>query len=165
MQRNPIKFRQYLFEPNGILGYLITIVTGCKYSHSAVGILYDDGSEDIYDASEKRGDFAREDDLDYLFKGFCKPTRKYVYYDFEGDATPVIESLEGKKYDWKGVFGWLFKSQDKSKFYCFEVNWLALEFFTKGSLDNVEYPDFLSGCTVEERCIQLNAEPTSSEFL
>lgn len=156
MLNRPVKFGVYLFEPNGFLGWLITLITGCKYSHSAVSVIFEDGQEVIYDASETRGDFNIADDDKYLFKGWCKPYRKYIYYEFDGDITPVIDSLRGKKYDWKGVLGWLFKSNDKSKFYCFEVNWLVFEYYENGTIDNVEYPEFLNGCTIEERCTELN---------
>lgn len=103
----------YLFKPASIIGRIITLVTGTKYSHSAVefkGVMYD--------TSESRATFGQSDiDLS---------KRKYVVYDFHGDLTLWKIEMSGKKYDWKGVFGWIFGAEDKHKFYCFESSWAAL---------------------------------------
>lgn len=104
----------YLFFPISWVGLIICLVTKSRFSHAAVEI---DGV--LYDSSETRAKFGKSEvDL---------RSRPHVVFEFEGDMTEWLASMEGKRYDWKGVMGWIFNKQDKNKFYCFETVWSALE--------------------------------------
>lgn len=128
----------YLFKPRGILGEIITLVTRCEYSHSAVEV---DGV--LYDASETRGEFGRSDP-DIFSGSWFRPRRKYVVVEFSGDMSPWLDFMAGAQYDWKGVLGWIFRANDITKFYCFEATWAALKF--AGITKTETMPDRLSGC-------------------
>jgi len=105
----------YLFYPNSLIGFIISLVTRSPFAHAAIeycGVLYD--------ASETRGNFARSTiDLSQ---------RAHLCLEFPGDlSTWVLEmTMPPKKYDWIGVLGWLFSANDRSKFHCFEAAWSAL---------------------------------------
>jgi len=125
----------YLIEPNSFIGYLITFITGSKYSHAAIAI-----NGILYDSSEKRGDFNVSDV--HLNK------RKYVCYELKGNLSEWLAMNIGREYDWVGVIGWLFKANDKTKFYCFEAIYSALMYLnivkeTKKSLSGDDLKDIL----------------------
>jgi uncharacterized protein YycO len=142
------KFRVYLFRPQGILGWIIALVTFCRYTHSAIEIVYEDGQCDIWDSNERRGEFGLADESILL--------RSHEVWEFEGDLTPWVEKFKGKKYDWAGVIGWIFKADSKSKFYCFESTWAGLMYYMGFDIDDLTYPDHLSGCTLKVLCQNLS---------
>lgn len=109
--RQPNKL--YLFYPTSLIGLIICLVTRSPYAHAAIemgGVLYD--------ASEHRGSFGRSD-IDVTKRG-------HIWIEFSGDLSPWLMRLTGSKYDWLGVFGWLWKRNRPGRFYCFEAAWQAL---------------------------------------
>lgn len=123
----------YLFYPDSLLGKIITFITKCPYSHSAVEV---DGV--LYDSSESRGDF----NISHI-----NPSdREHKVYEFEGDLSEWVLFMSNSVYDWKGVIGWLFNWNTVNKFYCFEASWMALHF---AGIVEGQQPSKLSGCALE----------------
>lgn len=103
-----------LYTPRSIWGELICLFTNSRFSHATIEI-----NGVMYDSSEKRGSF----DVSLI----DNKTREYTQYTIWcKDLSPWVKSMEGKKYDWVGVFGWIFGCNDRSKFYCFETIYSAL---------------------------------------
>lgn len=130
----------YLFGPQGITGLIITQVTGCPWSHSAI-----ETGGVIYDSSETRGNFGVASKN--IFRKTWLGKRKYVVYEFQGDLSEWIRDMSGTKYDWRGVLGWLFGLNCHKRFYCFEASWWALRHV--GILPTQPQPDRISGCDLE----------------
>lgn len=105
----------YLYKPNSFWGRVITFVTRSPYSHTAVEI-----NGIVYDSSETRGTFAQSD--------IIPQTREHDVFVFDGDLTVWLWTMKGKKYDWQGVWGYIFGINNKNKFYCFETSYSALMF-------------------------------------
>lgn len=103
----------YLFKPVSLFGRIISFVTRSPYSHSAVEI---DGV--IYDSSEKRGSFG--------IANINLSDRFHIEFEVEGDLSGWLKRMEGTQYDWVGIFGWFFKFNDYTRFYCFEATYEAL---------------------------------------
>lgn len=103
----------YLFYPNSLIGWIICLITRTPYAHTAISV-----NGVLWDSSESRGDFNRSTiDLS---------KRKHVAIRFKGDLTGWLEKMQGTKYDWLGVFGWLFRWNTPNKYFCFEASWEAL---------------------------------------
>jgi len=109
-----LKYELRLYKPNSIIGLIICIITGSKYSHSAVLI-----NGELWDSSESRGYFGKNTNLG---------NREYISFEFKGNLTLWLLKMKEVEYDWLGVVGWLFKANDKSKFYCFEASLSALRY-------------------------------------
>jgi hypothetical protein len=109
------KYKIHLLKPTTLIGYIISIATWSKYSHSIVEI-----NGVLYDSSETRGTF----DVSDLVLG----DRPYLTYEFRSKINLKRWAGKnlGKEYDWLGVFGWFFDANDKNKFYCFEATYAAL---------------------------------------
>jgi len=103
----------YLFYPNSFIGLLICLITRTPFAHTAISI---DGV--LWDSSESRGDF-NQSDIDLT-------KRKHIAIPFEGDLSDWLSKMYGTKYDWLGVFGWVFKWNTPNKYFCFEASWEAL---------------------------------------
>jgi len=90
---------------------VISIVTKENYSHAA--LLY---KGKLYDASEKRKSGAG-------FGGYLKDygSRGCEIYDIgKFNINQFLKHNKGVKYDWEGVFGWLFHKDNPRKLYCYE---------------------------------------------
>ncbi len=122
----------YLFYPSSLKGYFICLVTLSRFSHAAVEV-----RGVLYDSSESRGYFG-ESQID-------TSTRRYEVWELEGSLIRWRVSMRGKKYDWKGVIGWIFGAGSKNKFYCFETAWSALAVL--GHVPE-EIPNRVSGKTI-----------------
>lgn len=107
----------FMGSPRSLTGVLINLVTNCPYSHAAIEV---DGT--WYHASEKLGCFGVVD-----IESFSD--RRCVIYEFEGNLSDWVEIMNGKKYDWRGIFGWAMysvglnrmSSGNPKQFYCFEA--------------------------------------------
>ena len=111
-----VLFRQNYLNP---VSWLIRIVTGSHYTHAA--ILLDNG--DIYDASESRGSVAHNGTI-------SEKNREVIIFKINDTTENPLEHITpyiGREYDWKGIIGWLFRIQDKKRFYCFEFVWEILK--------------------------------------
>ena len=123
-----------LFKPEkwSLTGWLICLITRCSYSHAAV---YVDGLG-WFHSSETVGYF------DVLNRAeFAE--REALVFEFSGDLSGWLKLMKRTEYDWKGVLGWLFKADDKDRFYCFETAMNALSY---GGI--AHYNGQVSGCTV-----------------
>ncbi len=104
----------YLFYPNSVIGWIICLITRTPYAHTAISV-----GGVLWDSSESRGDFNRSEiDLS---------KRKHVAVPFAGDLSVWLKVMQGTKYDWLGVFGWVFKWNMPNKYFCFEASWEALK--------------------------------------
>lgn len=124
-----------LFKPEkwSLTGWIICLITQCPYSHAAV---YADGLG-WFHSSEKLGRF------DVLNRAeFAE--REVMVFEFEGDLSAWLRRMKHTQYDWTGVLGWLFKADDKKRFYCFETVLSALE-----ACGAASYNGRVSGCTVQ----------------
>lgn len=70
--------------------------------------------------------------------------RECVMFEFKGDLMPWLKRMKHVGYDWKGMLGWLFKADDKSRFYCFETALSALNECRIG-----EYTSPVNGCYIK----------------
>lgn len=112
-----MKNRIALFEwtPRSAMAWIILIATGCQFSHAAIEI-----NGTWHDASESRGTFSPAD-ITRLQGRPCQ------ICDFDGDLAEWLQTMRGKRYDYKGAIGWLLcrwlkrGCGDKHKFYCFEA--------------------------------------------
>lgn len=95
-------------------GFLIALATRCQFVHAAVCV---DG--EWWHSSEKLGCFGKVD-----IDGYAN--RDCAVFEFEGDLTEWLEQMKPTKYDWRGVFGWLLRLNNPTKFYCFEAAQSAL---------------------------------------
>ncbi|WP_287602726.1 hypothetical protein [Thiothrix sp.] len=114
------KIALFEFTPRSAVAWLILAVTGCPLTHAAVQV---DGV--WYDSSETRGTFDRAD-LSRLAGRPCQVC------EFDGNLSGWLRDMRGKRYDYRGVAGWLicrFTGRgcgDMNKFYCFESALSAL---------------------------------------
>lgn len=113
-----------LFEKDsGLVSKAIAHISGSDITHSAV--MY---SGAMYDSSEVRGEFSRANPKDHM--------QRKVYVHHIGASDPQLFhwllTNWGKKYDWKGIYGWvvyhMFKrwfktgrNNSKNRVYCHEV--------------------------------------------
>jgi len=99
----------------------------------------------MYHSSETEGSDFNEVPAD-VFKGPWGMRRAHTVLEFEGNLDNWLEEMYNTHFDWYGMVGWLFKAENKKKFYCFEAAWKALQ-----EADIVgEQPDFLTGCVIEK---------------
>lgn len=103
-----------LFYPTGLIGLLICLVTRSPYAHAAILV---DGV--LWDASEGRGNFAQSD-IDLA-------SRRHLAVPFIGDLSGWLQAMQGKRYDYAGIAGWIFGRNRADKVYCFEAAWHALK--------------------------------------
>ncbi len=113
--------RVVLFERDNwsLISWLIFIVTGSRWTHSAIEVC-----GGLYDASESIGSISQRPPICMWGK------RKVRVYELEGvpgaDCLEWVKQRLGKKYDWVGIFGWVWSVHDQRKFYCFEFVWRML---------------------------------------
>ncbi len=97
-----------LFKPVSFFGHLISFITNSEYSHTA--IYY---KNKLYDSSESRGDFSISD--------VNINKRPYISFSIgQHDIQDWLNGMLGKKYDYVGIFGWVFNIHNNKEFYCFE---------------------------------------------
>lgn len=115
-------------------GLMIALATRCQFVHAAVSV---DGV--CWHSSEKLGRFDYVD-LDAYADRDC------IAFEFEGDLSGWLTEMRDTEYDWRGVFGWLFRMNNPQKFYCFEAAQGALKEagVVKGGLNR------LSGCDLRD---------------
>jgi len=113
--------RVLLFEwsPTSLASWLIKIVTKSKYTHAAVQI----GTR-YYDSSETRGSVGRR-----VISTLSNRTCVVLAVEPDGivDIGSWVQSQLGRKYDWYGIFGWIFGHQNPEDVYCFEWVWELLD--------------------------------------
>lgn len=144
MKKNRIAlFTGNMRKPTALL---ISLVTRCSFVHAAICV------DDVwYHASESAGRFDKLDVDDYAW-------RECVMYEFDGELSDWLRFMIGKKYDWKGIFGWFlhvigFKRGIRGNpkdYYCFEAAVSALE---STGVDAPCSP--VSGCDVRDLFIDL----------
>lgn len=107
----------YFFKPEGWMGKIICRVTKSEYCHVAIEI-----NGKMYDSSENRGNFAE------ISRSILEE-REWIGYEIttQQNMEQWVDHMMGTKYDWRGVIGWVFNLNDKTKFYCFEAGWNALK--------------------------------------
>lgn len=113
--------RVVLFERanRSLFSWLIFIVSGSRWTHSALEV-----NGKVYDAAESVGCVAERPPLRMWGQ------RKIRVYDLIGvdlyHAEQWVHSRLGRKYDYIGIFGWLWSVHNQRKFYCFEFVWRYL---------------------------------------
>jgi len=114
-----MRLQVVMFErENSLFSWIISLVTGSRYTHAGILI-----REDVYDADETRGTvrFAGK-----LRNWKDRRVKILSCRDPLGLGRQYAHSQEGRKYDYKGVFGWLFNRQSRRKLYCFEYVYYCL---------------------------------------
>jgi|TARA_R110000851_G_scaffold230898_7_gene383720 hypothetical protein len=102
----------HLYKPNSWIGYGICIVTFSKYCHAAI-----EYKGKLYDASESRGRFGKAS-----LHTINRPSSQHlISVDDDTIIDGWLSRNMNRKYDYKGVIGWIFKVNDHNRFYCFEA--------------------------------------------
>ena len=113
--------RVVLFERanRSLFSWLIFVVSGSRWTHSALEI-----NGKVYDAAESVGFVSERPPLNLWGQ------RKIRVYDIIGvndnHAELWAKQRLGRKYDYVGIFGWLWSVHNQRKFYCFEFVWRYL---------------------------------------
>lgn len=147
-----MKNRIYLFEwsRKSVMSWVILLATGCPYAHAAVEV---DGV--LYDASETRGTFDRADRARFI-------GRQCLVCEVDGDLSGWLQAMDGKRYDYRGVLGWLVcrwwrrGCGAKQQFYCFESANEALRFLKRkhvpeGAVSGCDLLDVMPGAPRYQR--------------
>jgi len=116
-----VLFKRKTFSP---VSWAISWVTKSKYVHAGV-LFWEHLGDLIVDSSESRG-----------YVGTHKPLKEFgrrevLIYNIPGEHKEALEEakrLMGTRYDWDGIWGWIFKKHNKKKLYCFEF---VLKLLTK----------------------------------
>ena len=109
----------FKYKWTSIISLLIAIVTGSVYTHAALIV---EGC--LYEATEDKGEVINTRKLSDFGK------REVVVFDLpDPDMFGRVwaKAQVGRKYDWKGVFGWLLSNEDRKKFYCFEYAYFTIQ--------------------------------------
>jgi uncharacterized protein YycO len=109
----------FKYKWTSLISLLIGIITGSVYTHAGIII-----NGRVYEATETRGEVCDTGRLkDYK-------DREITVFDLpdpDMHGTEWAKAQVGRKYDWKGVFGWVFKNEDRKKFYCFEYVYFTIQ--------------------------------------
>lgn len=111
-----VKIALFVGSMRSTTSLLIKFATGCQYTHAAIKI-----NGTWYHSSEKLGCFGELADKEF-------DDRHATIFEIDADLSDWLESMKGKRYGWRGIFGWvLYFLQIKTKnikghhkhFYCF----------------------------------------------
>ena len=133
-QRNKIALFTGAFRSK--TGLLIALATRCEFVHAAVYVAADNS---WYHSSESIGRFDKLNRDDYQAR-YC------IAFEFSGDLSGWVKKMQGKRYDWRGVLGWLVRLNNPERFYCFEAAQDALRYaeYTRKNFSR------LSGCDIRD---------------
>lgn len=127
----------FQLDKKSLFSWLICLVTGSKWTHSAIQV-----NNRVYEASESKGCIATRGKIGTYGK------RVIRVYDCEVNDTRAemwVQKHLGKRYDYVGIFGWLWNVHSRDHFYCFEFTWDFMKIFV---LQNPEIPKHLSAKTI-----------------